>query len=265
MIFVTLVILLTVLIYFIVSSSKRVNKYAICFLCATYSKQFINYIQSAYLKDNNNSYDIYVCIDKVDTIDEIPPRNIHLIALDSTIVERAGFRGSVLYFLDRACSRDKALYYFSTVNRNVYDCVWFIEDDVYASNPLSIIRKLDERYGPDVDLLVKSHDTHLTTKPDINVWHWKLIDGKIGLPWACSMICVVRVSRQLLSKIADFAGSRRVLMLDEALFNTLCAHHRLKVETPAEFEYITYLPQLLPATRNRTDRFYHPMKAFWKK
>lgn len=239
------------------------HKNAICLLCASYCPEFLQYaneLYSHYIDD----YDIYVCIDKIHTIpsEEVCKKynNLKFLSIHAHTCEQQGFKGSVLYFLDRACSRDKALYYFSMVNRG-YDFVWFVEDDVYFKDPNNI-RRLDQKHSSATDLLVREH--RIKTNKILD-WHWRHVEGKIDLPWASSMICIVRLSKKMLESIADYARKNGQLFLDEALFNTLCVHYQLRVESPPEFEHITYVPELLPSKSDwRDDYFYHPMKEFWK-
>lgn len=243
------------------SYKQHNSKKAICLLCASYCPEFLDYANSVY--SHYTDYDVYVCIDKTQTVSSDYKKYNHLnfLLIDSQPCEEKGFKGSVLYFLDRACSRDKALYYFSMVNQT-YDFVWFVEDDVYFKDPNNI-RYLDQRHSSDTDLLVREH--RIKYSKEVLDWHWKHVNGKIDLPWASSMICIVRLSKKMLEAIADYATKNGHLFLDEALFNTLCVHYQLKVESPPEFEHITYVPELLPAMNDRRDDyFYHPMKEFWK-
>lgn len=239
---------------------KGLKKRAICLLCASYNKKYLEYVNKTY-ENYTNEYDIYVCIDKIDTIksDYKKYKNLNILFIDRKTSENQGFKGSVLYFLDRACSRDKSLYYFCMINKS-YEYVWFIEDDVYFKDSNNI-KRLDDRYPENIDFLVREHKVKYSKEP--LDWHWPHILGKIDLPWASSMICIVRLSKKMLDCIRDYALKNRQLFLDEALFNTIAEHNKLNIENPPEFEHITYIKDYVPKIK-RDDYFYHPMKEFWK-
>jgi hypothetical protein len=239
---------------------KGLKKRAICLLCASYNTKYLEYINKKY-ENYINDYDIYVCIDKIETIksDYKKYKNLNILFIDGKKSESQGFKGSVLYFLDRACSRDKSLYYFCMINKS-YEYVWFIEDDVYFKDSNNI-KRLDDKYSENIDFLVREHKIKYSKEP--LDWHWPHIVGKIELPWASSMICIVRLSKKMLDCIREYALKNRQLFLDEALFNTIAEHNKLNIETPPEFEFVTYIKDYVPKIK-RDDYFYHPMKEFWK-
>ena len=75
-----------------------------------------------------SDYDVYIVVD--DNTCELPPSPVNIIKLDSATCEKEGYKSSVLTFDNKACSRDKALYYFNK-NQIKYDFIWFIEEDVF--------------------------------------------------------------------------------------------------------------------------------------
>ena len=102
------------------------SKYIIAFLTVNPSKLFLEFIKK--LKKPN--YDIYVIIDDNDyKIDDIY-NNINFIYINNYESEKLGFKGSLFKKNNIACSRDKALYYFSHKVTN-YDYIWLIEEDVF--------------------------------------------------------------------------------------------------------------------------------------
>jgi len=216
---------------------NKKNKKAICILSTKLTDILYNFVTDLKDSDSNNLYDYYICVDKILNEKDFlkyNQNNINIINIENKIPESYGFKGSVLYFPKNACSRDKALYYFSMLNTS-YNHTWFIEEDVFFYNLNTIIR-MDNKYNDSIDLLLRD----LTIKKERNplTWYWPIIERKIELPWACGMICIIRISKTLLEKIKDYALKNKTLFLDEALFSTIALHNNLKIYTPNEFQTV---------------------------
>ena len=143
-------------------------KNIICFLTVKPSEIFYNYCET--LVEPNT--DVYMCIDDNKyIIKNIDYKNkgenkVKIIKKDNKICKSDGYWGTVLWFMHRACSRDKALNYFC--NNNIdYKYIWFIEQDVFIPHPRSI-DNLNTKY-PDSDLLSTSNKIY-NRKP--HGWHW---------------------------------------------------------------------------------------------
>jgi len=109
-------------------------------------------------KDN---YDIFICIDDNDyKLPEYDSKYIKIIKFPLGTAENYGFKNSVRYAPDRACSRDKALYYFSIIEKDKYDYVWMIEEDVFIPT-VETIYNIDMKYD-DYDLLCESNSINRT-------------------------------------------------------------------------------------------------------
>ena len=128
---ISFLIVLLVLLFLLFRKTNTKNKKAICFLSASFSDKLYEFVKEM-AKDRE--YDFYICIDKGDEGDikniKNDNKNITILFVNGKSAEEQGFHSSVLYFQGRACSRDKALYYFSIENP-YYDNVWMIEDDVF--------------------------------------------------------------------------------------------------------------------------------------
>lgn len=226
-------------------------KYIICFL--TVRPSYLFYCFCKQLK--NSQTDIYICIDKNDYT--IPGYDgvIPIIKLNNILCEQAGFKSSVLYFDNRAVSRDKALYYFCKINVN-YSHIWFIEEDVFIPS-FKTIDNLNKKYTKG-DLLAKSNDIVVSKQTD---WHWPHVHKQttISPPYAISMICACRVSRRLMSCINTYATKYKNLFLDEVLFNTLALKAHLEVIPLPELQTITY-NDTWDIRGIKVDSLYHPMK-----
>ena len=230
------------------------QKTALCFLTVRPSSEFYRYA-----KTFRDQYDVFICIAddayEIDGYDGVLP----LIKIDRKLAEKAGFKNSVLWCKNRACSRDKALFYFSLVDLG-YRNIWLIEEDVFIPSPQALIDIDNQQASQSADLLSAKNEIFGTDTP-LPKWHWKKLKGRIGLPWARSMICATRVSVELLAAIKAYAVKNKTLFLDEALFPTLALHHQLEVATPPELSTILYqvewrVEQLIPSN------LYHPVKDF---
>jgi len=236
------------------------RKKAICFLSASFSDKLYEFVKELAKDDTERDYDFYICIDKgVESDINNNDENITLLFVDGKSAEEKGFKSSVWYFQGRACSRDKALYYFSIEKPDVYDNIWMIEDDVFFYN-LETIRRLDRRY-PSCDLLTKQFDIvrNEHEKNKMTWLHWHFLNDKIGFPWTKGMISVIRVSSLLLSVIRDYALKNKTLLFDESMFTTLSLHYNLIVETPDEFQEVIWYDNIIWNYLNST-HFLHPIK-----
>jgi hypothetical protein len=226
---------------------------AICFLTVDVKKQIVRFAQTLC----NEHYKIFICMDNIHC--NIPEHsNITMIQIENSISEQYGFKGSVDYCRHRACSRDKALYYFSVVDTS-FDHVWFLEEDVCVPTNKTILT-IDKKY--EGDLLC--HEKCTKISHDDNTYHWCHWDKLIGtpFPWGHSMISAVRVSKRLLSHILDYATEHKKLLFDEGLFNTLALHHNLEITNPIELSTIHYLQHDVPV--ENSTYLYHPVRCLTK-
>jgi len=229
------------------------NKYIIAFLTVKPPKLFFEFIKE--LKKPN--YDIYVIIDDNNyKIKEIY-NNINIIYINTNESEMIGFKSSVFNKNNIACSRDKALYYFSHKVTN-YDYIWLIEEDVFIPTTQTIFN-IDNKYNDNIyDLLVSKHDVYNTKQYD---WLWSYVykQTNIGLPYACAMICAIRCSKKLIISISKYAENNKSLFLDETLFNTIAEHNNLNVKIISELSNIIWKKNWEKEEINNYN-LYHPIK-----
>jgi hypothetical protein len=224
----------------------------ICFLTVKPCEMFYNFVKQLPYKNN-----IYICIDNNNY--NIPNyyHEIKIIKIDKRICEENGFKSTVLWLDNIACSRDKALYYFCK-NNIVYDNIWFIEEDVFIPS-INTIENINNKYI-DGDLLSGSNS--IVDKKISNEWHWNHINKQIKLqpPYATSMICAIRCSKKLMQCINDYAIKNRNLFMDEAFFNTIALHNNLNTKTIDELSTIIYRRDWKKEEINK-DNLYHPIKS----
>jgi len=113
----------------------------ICFLTVHPSTLFYNFCKRL----KNEKYDVYICIDDNNyNIPNCDDGNINILKLENKLCEDAGFKNTVTYCKNRACSRDKALYYFCK-NDIDFQYIWFIEEDVFIPR-ISTLINIDNKY-----------------------------------------------------------------------------------------------------------------------
>lgn len=228
-------------------------KNILCFLTVRPHKLFYRFCK----KLKNTNYDVYIVID--DNKYNIPDydNEIGIIKIDNKICEENGFKSSVWQFNNKACSRDKALYFFCK-NDISYDHIWFIEEDVFIPTEYTI-EQIDKKY-PSGDLLVNDNDIIYERKEKI--WHWSHVNNQIKLepPYARSLICAIRCSKKLLNCINDYAMKYSNLFLDETLFNTIALHNNLDIKKIDELSTIFYRNDWKKTDIN-VNNLYHPIKC----
>ena len=209
----------------------------------------------------DSDYKVFIVID--DNEHEIPGYDgyIPIIKLDSKMCEENGYKNCVATmdnrFTDKACSRDKALYYF-TKEYTDYEHIWLIEEDVFIPS-YKTLKFSDVKYKNDnYDLLSQEHHIVREKKDE---WHWKLVDKNIKLdpPYAKSMICAIRCSRRLMKHLGEYADKYKNLFLDEALFNTIAIQNNLNVGAIPELHQMKWRLNWHPVHFNKT-QMLHPMK-----
>jgi hypothetical protein len=225
----------------------------ICLLSVSPCIKTYNFYKSIQL---HTKYDVYIVIDNNSY--NIPDYDgvVKIIKIDNNECEKNGFKSTVLWLNNKACARDKALYYFTRASID-FNYIWFIEEDVFVPS-IYTIENIDKKYGEEHDLLVKGNGIIHERQTE---WHWNHINEQIKIepPYANSMICAIRCSKELLNCINVYAKTYNNLFLDEALFNTLAFQNNLRVLCIDELSTIEWRKDW-----NKSDivdtNLYHPIK-----
>ena len=225
-------------------------KTIICFLTVRPSNIFLDFCEKLI-----DYHDIYICIDDNNYNIDNKYTKFNIIKIDNLFCENQGYKNSVLYFENKACSRDKAIYYFCNI-KNDYNYLWMIEEDVFIPQ-INTLLNIDNKYSNE-DLLSMNNEITYEKRSD---WHWKRIfnDCRLNLPYASSMICSIRVSNKLMVCIKNYVDMYNSLFLDEALFNTIALHNKLKVNAIEELSTILYQKDWNLIDIIKTN-LYHPIK-----
>jgi len=208
-------------------------KNALCFLTVKPNKLFLDMIEKL-----TYYYKIFIMVDSNKY--KIPKNkyNYTFIQLNEKVCEDKGYKSSVLWCNKRACSRDKALYYFTYINHySNYKFIWFIEEDVFIPR-FNLLKGLDEKYE-NIDLILPK----LEDVPE----DWNLysitntqINNTIPKPWFRSMICALRLNSNMMKLIHNYTLKYKTLFLDEVFFPTLAIKNNLSVQVSPHLKGIVY-------------------------
>jgi hypothetical protein len=207
-------------------------------------------------------YDLYCFVDN-NLVNLTNTHFVNYIQLDDLICEKNGFHRFNPVIKNKkgfpnVSSWDKAIFYFSTVNRS-YDNVWYIEDDVFVPD-INLFQDIDNNFPKD-DLLSSENVINTTGEIDSWVW-WKLVkSSNLPLPWAKSMVCALRVSKTLMSLLNEYVSeNHNSYKFVEYIFHTLALHNNLSVRPIENLNGIVWRREWLKEELN-AKTLYHPIKS----
>lgn len=181
---------------------KSRKKTAVCLICFKPDDIWFDFLSRF------TEYDVYMVIDD-NSLDYKKKyseyKNIHIIQIKNEECEMNGFKKMTITVGKLICAWDKAMYYFSSVNRR-YTNVWFFEDDVFFYNEKTLTN-IDSKYNGDL----LSNKTNLNYVSGKKFWHWGRIDVKFPPPYYRAMVCCIRLSKKMLSKVKDYADEHKTL------------------------------------------------------
>jgi len=207
------------------------NKIAFCLLTRKPNISWLNFLNMLLDK-----YDTYVVIDdKGDYLDFINKyRNINFIQIDDEECINNGYYYSD-YVFKPVVNTDRAYYYFNKIKNN-YEHIWFCEDDVFIYDK-KLLLDLDKKYA-NTDFIVPGMEINTKGISDKRWVHWNKIEILLDLPWAHWIICLCRISNNLMKKVDEFVIKNKKLNYKEFLFHTLAIHNNMSIEIPVELKHI---------------------------
>jgi hypothetical protein len=231
------------------------NEKSVCLICRTPNTLWLEFLSTF------KAYDIYVIVDDNSKEYKFPEySNIHIIQINNSECEHSGFCNTCLTLRKKLTGWGKALYYFSSINSNVYNYIWFFEDDVFF-NSEETLTNIDTQYI-NSDLLSSKYFVNETGHT--SNWHWRDVHIKnFSPPYYCAMICCVRMSKELVSKIKEYAYEHKTLFFTEALFPTLCMQYNLQYDTPDELTNVVFQKDYIDEEIHKIN-VYHPVKDITK-
>lgn len=227
------------------------DKNALCFITREYNELLFEFAETCTI-----DYDVYIVIDDNSTI--IPSKNnVTIIQIDNQVCLDNYFIRSTYRFNQDVTGWDKAFYYFAhNVN---YKHVWFIEDDVYFGNSI-VLKKIDDKYG-NIDMLCEE-DKKITKEFPPN--DFKLpIEFKQVLKMLIyqSMVCAVRISKNVLNLLKLIAKKNKRLYFHEVLLLSLVKHNKLTYLNIPELDTIKYRYEWKFNTiKSNPSKLFHPIK-----
>jgi hypothetical protein len=201
------------------------------------------------------AYDTYIIVDDdpndLSSLKSEYP-NVHLICVDAKACEQAGFMDTNSAHFKKVNGWDKALYYFAIENTS-YEQVWFFEEDVFFYNE-DTIKNIDRKF-PESDLLTAPYKISTSTSKDW--WWWPMINIPFEQPYYNTMVCGLRVSGNLLSKIKTYAQENHRLFYLEVLFSTLAIKNNLVYHIPKQLEQVYFRYDWRYLSKSN---IFHPIK-----
>lgn len=261
----SVVILLSCLIFYFIHKSREhfTENHSIAF-CLLVREPHTTWLD--FLSQFTRKYDVFVAIDNQKDYTSMQGSypNITFIQIGDQECEQHGYYNSDYYFKP-VVATDRAFYYFNRINKK-YNHIWFCEDDVFMQN-IQSISQLDQQY-PSADLIAPNIEMNIDGQAD--GWpHWQNIEGTLPLPWAHHIICLTRISRELMNKVDQFVQQHHKLIYKEILFHTLAVHNNMSIVTPPELSKIRYPEEWdildILGDRERGESYiYHPIKDLQK-
>jgi hypothetical protein len=173
----------------------------------------------------------------------------------------------------QVCAWEKALYFFTQANTS-YEYVWFIEYDVFVPN-LELLKSINQEFGA-VDLL--SRKMHYVRNSIFEPWPDAALSPThlLPQPWGRAMVCISRMSQELLQAVATFMSQHGPEEMDyasiEFIFHTIALRDKMSIETPKPFTNVTfkhrrrllfyYEESEWQPQEIESKHFYHPVKKF---
>ena len=217
----------------------------LCIICRKPNKTWIDFL------DKFTAYTIYMVIDDNDTKYKYPNSKINFIQIPNKLCEDAGFKNMNFISQKLVTAWEKAIYFFANLEID-YNCVWFLEDDVFFYNEKTL-QDIDSQY-PNSDLLTNNWAEYVK-----GTWNWSQITINFEPPWFSAMVCASRLSKPLINLIKAYASEHKTLFFLEALFPTICKRHNLIYDLPKELNNVLY--NITP-DESELDKIhvFHPIK-----
>jgi hypothetical protein len=235
------------------SEKNASEKNALCFITREYNELLFEFAETCTL-----DYDVYIVIDDNSTI--IPSKNnVTIIQMDKQVCLDNHFIKSTYRFGQDVTGWDKAFYYFS--NSVNYNHVWFLEDDVYLGNS-KILKNIDSKYG-NIDMLCEGKGNVKITNefpPNDFILPNKFRQA-LKMDVYQSMVCAVRISKNVLDLLKLTAIKNKRLYFHEVLLLSLVKHNKLSYLGIHELEYIKYRYEWkYSIIKLNQSKLFHPIK-----
>ena len=231
--------------------TDKSDKNAICFIVREYNELLFEFAETC-----TNDYDVYIVVDDNSTI--IPSKNnVNVIQINKDECLDNYFIRSTYKFNQDVTGWDKAFYYFAHhVN---YNHVWFLEDDVFFLNS-KVLKNIDIKYG-NIDMLCEGDRKMTKDFPPNDFKLPEEFKKVLKMPIYQSMICAVRLSRNVLYLLKLTAEKYKKLYFHEILLLSLVKHNKLTYLPIQELSTIIYRHEWkYSKIKSNLSKLFHPIK-----
>lgn len=244
----------------------QLTKNAICILTFRPTSDLLKLYHTFDLYVN---YTVYVIVDdnewNIDNLQKEFPK-FHFVKIKEEECKKNGFTNFGFFVKNGEPSAwDKGIMYFSHIQKDKYDFVWFIEDDVFVPHIKNIIQ-IDHKYFEDfvVRKIIYNdkQDWNLCCKDKVDQIFYKNI--------CKTMVCICRISKRFLQIIDQYIHQYKKGFFIEFFFPILATFYKISIKELPEMNTIKYrthwsIEQIL----EHPTYFYHPvkdlqqLKEFW--
>lgn len=233
--------------------SNLILKKAICVICFKPDPVWLEFLSGF------EHYDVYISVDdnseNYSEIYKTEYPSVHIIQLENSDCENKGFTDLNTHeFAKKVTAWEKGLFYFAEINQG-YEHIWFFEEDIFFYSE-ETIKNIDIKY-PGSDLLTAPMKS--SSGASKNWWWWPKIKIAYQPPYYNAMVCGLRVSKNLLFYIKEYAANHNTLFFLEVLFPTVAIKHHLKCDAPKAMTQIFFRHRWTIYTLSRKNIF-HPIK-----
>jgi hypothetical protein len=216
---------------------------AICFITRNLDPNLLKFAESCSVYN-----DTYIIVDDNEqVIEQDKSSKVKIIQINNDECKNNYYIRSTSRFNLDVTGWDKALYYFC--ENNIYDNVWFIEDDVFIPKPNTLYM---------IDITENKTNNH-DWNNKINKVYLFLNNRPVFWSWVCAMRC----SQKLLKLIKTFKIEHNQLYFHEMLIPSLVKLHNLKYIQISELIYIVYRREYNDSDIiKNSDNLYHPIKDY---
>jgi hypothetical protein len=224
---------------------QKSDKNALCFIIRQYNELLFEFAETCTF-----NYDVYIVIDDNSTI--IPSKNnVNIVQISNQECLDNYFIRSTYRFNQDVTGWDKAFYYFT--HYVDYNYVWFLEDDVYFGNSI-VLKKIDNKYE-NIDMLCEGITHHKTNN------YIKEFKKALKIEIYQSMICAVRLSKNVLDLLKIISQKYKRLYFHEILLLSLVKQYKLSCLRIPELSTIRYRHDWKYNTvKSKPSNLFHPIK-----
>jgi len=206
------------------------------------------------------NYDIFIIVDD-NNFDLTNLRNkfpkFTFVQIDNNECIQQGFQNThLITYGKNVIGWDKVIYKMCQ-EKNNYKYIWIIEYDVFIPHEYTLINIDNNLKYESIDLIANTD----YTEGKYYEWLWPRIMDTIQFekPYYCGMMCAIRVTKNLLEKIEDYAGMHKTLFFLEAFFPSIVKHYGLNTLHIDEIKTITYCAEFNDEDI-KLPNLYHPIK-----